>query len=44
VTTHIYLHADMTIKERALARVSETHSIPGRYRPADDLMNFLERL
>lgn len=44
VTTHIYLHADMTIKERALARVPEPNSTPGRYRPADDLMNFLERL
>jgi integrase/recombinase XerD len=44
VTTHIYLHADMTIKERALARVPEPNSIPGRYRPADDLINFLERL
>lgn len=44
VTTHIYLHADMTIKERALARVPEPNSIPGRYRPVDDLMNFLERL
>lgn len=45
VTTHIYLHADMTIKERALARVPEPNgTTPGRYRPADDLMNFLERL
>lgn len=44
VTTHIYLHADMTIKERALARVAMPNSIPGRYRPADDLINFLERL
>ncbi|QQW35636.1 tyrosine-type recombinase/integrase [Mycobacterium marinum] len=44
VTTHIYLHADMTIKERALSRVPEPNSTPGRYRPADDLMNFLERL
>jgi integrase/recombinase XerD len=44
VTTHIYLHADMTIKERALARIPEPNSIPGRYRPADDLINFLERL
>ena len=43
-TTHIYLHADMTIKERALARVSEPNTTPGRYRPADDLINFLERL
>jgi integrase/recombinase XerD len=44
VTTHIYLHADMTIKERALARVTEPNTTPGRYRPADDLINFLERL
>jgi integrase len=44
VTTHIYLHADMTIKERALARVPATNTIRGRYRPADDLINFLERL
>jgi hypothetical protein len=34
----------MTIKERALARVPEPNSIPGRYRPADELINFLERL
>jgi len=44
VTTHIYLHADMTIKERALARVHESNTAPGRYRPADDLIDFLERL
>jgi hypothetical protein len=44
VTTHIYLHADMTIKERALARIPELNSTPGRYRPADDLIHFLERL
>ena len=44
VTTHIYLHADMTIKERALARVTDPNTTPGRYRPADDLINFLENL
>jgi integrase/recombinase XerD len=44
VTTHIYLHADMTIKERALARIPENSTTPGRYRPADDLIDFLERL
>ena len=44
VTTHIYLHADMTIKERAQARVPEKNSIPGRYRPADELINFLETI
>ena len=44
VTTHIYLHADMTIKERALARLPARTTTPGRYRPADDLIDFLERL
>jgi len=44
VTTHIYLHADMTIKQRALARVPAPNTRPGRYRPADDLIDFLERL
>lgn len=44
MTTHIYLHADMTIKEDALARVSEPTTTPGRYRPADALIDFLERL
>lgn len=44
VTTHIYLHADMTIKERALARLPAPTTTPGRYRPADDLIDFLERL
>ncbi|MDN5724000.1 MAG: site-specific integrase [Corynebacterium sp.] len=43
-TTHIYLHADMTIKERALQRVHGPTTAPGRYRPADDLIRFLERL
>lgn len=44
-TTHMYLHADMSIKERALARVPTTTTAPGRYRPTDDdLIGFLERL
>jgi integrase len=43
-TTHIYLHADMSIKERALARVPTPGTTPGRYRPADDLIDFLEHL
>ena len=43
-TTHIYLHADMSIKEDALARVPTPGTTPGRYRPADDLIDFLQRL
>ncbi len=43
-TTQIYLHADMTIKERALARTTPPNSVPGRYRPPDTLLAFLEAL
>jgi site-specific recombinase XerD len=42
--TQIYLHADMTIKERALARTTPPDSAPGRYRPPDRLLAFLEAL
>jgi len=43
-TTQIYIHADMRLKERALARVAATNVRPGRYRPDDALMGFLESL
>jgi site-specific recombinase XerD len=42
--TQIYLHADMAIKERALARTTPPNSTPGRYRPPDSLLAFLEAL
>ena len=42
--TQIYLHADMAIKERALARITPVGVKPGRYRPADALLAFLEQL
>lgn len=42
--TQIYLHADMAIKERALARTTPPKSTPGRYRPPDALLAFLESL
>jgi site-specific recombinase XerD len=42
--TQIYLHADMQIKERALARTTQPNSAPGRYRPPDPLLAFLEAL
>lgn len=32
-TTHIYLHADMSQKERAIARVTPPSTTPGRYQP-----------
>jgi integrase/recombinase XerD len=43
-TTQIYIHADMTIKERALARTAPPNSTPGRYRPTDGLLAFLDGL
>jgi integrase/recombinase XerD len=43
-TTNIYLHADMTHKERAIARVTAPNTTPGRYQPADTLLAFLEAL
>jgi integrase len=43
-STQIYLHADMTIKERALARMASPSVKPGRYRPPDPLLAFLESL
>ncbi len=39
-----YIHADMRIKERALARTTPIGSSPQRYRPPDRLMAFLEAL
>ncbi len=43
-TTNIYLHADMNQKEQAIARVAPLASKPGRYRPPDALIAFLEGL
>jgi integrase/recombinase XerD len=43
-TTQIYLHADLAIKERALARTAPADTKPGRYRPPDTLLAFLEAL
>ena len=43
-TTQIYLHADLAIKEYALARTSPPDAKPGRYRPPDKLLAFLEGL
>ena len=43
-TTQIYQHADMTIKEQALARIPPLRTRPGRYRPPDKILAFLEGL
>jgi site-specific recombinase XerD len=43
-TTSIYLHADLSIKERALNRTRPPHVKAGRYRPPDRLLAFLTDL
>ncbi len=43
-TTHIYEHADPALKERAIARTAPLGAKPGRYRPSDTLLAFLDGL
>ena len=43
-TTQIYLHADLAIKQRALARAAPMGTKPGRYKAPDSLIAFLEAL
>ena len=43
-TTQMYLDADLAMKERALARTAPLHVGPGRFRPRDPLLAFLEGL
>ena len=43
-STQTYIHADMTIKQRALDRTTPSDVAPGRYRAPDSLMAFLDGL
>ena len=44
-TTQIYMHADLSIKERALARTAPARCPgPHRYRAPDTLLAFLQAL
>lgn len=43
-TTQVYLHADMGLKEKALAHTNSSGIAPARYKPADSLLRFLEQL
>jgi len=43
-TTHVYLAADLTQKEEALAKTAPPTVQPGRYRPDDQLLAFLQSL
>lgn len=43
-TTQMYIHADIQMKEKAMARTRPMKAPPGRYRPDDKLLAFLEGL
>jgi site-specific recombinase XerD len=43
-TTQIYIHADLALKEKALARTAPQHVEPGRYQPTDTILAFLDSL
>jgi len=43
-TTRIYLHADMALKEQAIAQTTPPDTEPGRYQATDDLLTFLDQL
>jgi integrase/recombinase XerD len=43
-TTHIYLHADLELKQRTLDRITPPNGRPGRYRAPDSMLAFLEGL
>ncbi|MDZ4755971.1 MAG: tyrosine-type recombinase/integrase [Phycisphaerae bacterium] len=43
-TTHMYVEADLAMKERALSRLPAPHGTRHRYRPPDRVLNFLQTL
>ena len=43
-TTYIHLHADLALKEKAMARTTPGNIPPERYRPEDEVLAFLNAL
>lgn len=43
-STEVYIHADLELKERALARTRPPDAPEGRYHPPDPLLAYLESL
>jgi site-specific recombinase XerD len=43
-TTQVYIHADLALKERAIARTAPQDTTPGRYQPSDEMLAFLDGL
>jgi integrase/recombinase XerD len=43
-TTQVYLDAHLALKEKALAKVAPFDTVPGRFKPPDELLQFLQTL
>jgi hypothetical protein len=43
-TTHGYVEADLTMRENAVGKLAPVGSVPGRFKPADELLAFLTAL
>ena len=43
-TVEVYIHADLQMKEKAMAKTTPLDVAPGRYRPDDELLLFLKSL
>lgn len=43
-STDVYIHADLALKERAIAHTTPPTTAPGRYRAPDTLLAFLDNL
>ncbi len=43
-TVNVYVHADLQMKEQALAKTAPLDVPQGRYRPDDELLAFLKSL
>jgi len=43
-STEVYLHADNKLKQQGIERTTPTGTPPGKYKPPDTLLAFLDRL
>jgi site-specific recombinase XerD len=43
-TTHMYVEADLAMKEKALMKLQPSSAAPGRFRASDSLLSFLQSL
>jgi len=43
-STEVYLHSNTTIKQDAIDKIAAIDTPPGRYKPTDKLLAFLENL